>query len=239
MTKQSGKIRYSSSNCIQDIVGFICNYFLSYYDPGQEYIVEIHNDQFQAEEPQRIHPIPIALVHTPIPVDIAVRHKPHALSPIIVEIPVSYNPLALPPIPVKVPDRYKPLVFPSILNDLPANYSNNLPRFDGENAKITDEKHIQNLEDFLDLFGVEEYDVYIKMFSLSLEGKVKNWFKNIPAASISNFHQFTQFFLDRWVIMRNVFLILEKYDHLKRQPREKCGIFQLGSIRCIIQYMLI
>jgi hypothetical protein len=46
-------------------------------------------------------------------------------------------------------------------------------------------------------------------FPLSLQGKVKNWFKNLPAASISNFHQFVKIFLDRWVIMRNVFLILE------------------------------
>jgi hypothetical protein len=220
MTKESGKIRYSSSNCIQDIFGFICNYFLSYYDPGQEYVDEIHNDQFQAKEPQRIQPIPIALVHTPIPIDIPVRHKPCALSPIIVEIPVSCKPLALPPIPAKIPDKYKPLVLPSILNDLPANYSNNLPMFDGENAKITAEKHIQNLEDFLDLFEVEEDDVCIRMFSLSLQGKVKEWFKNIPAASIRNFHQFMQVFLGQWVIMGNLFLILEEYDHLKRQLKE-------------------
>jgi hypothetical protein len=220
MTKQSGKIRYSSSNCIQDIFGFICNYFLSYYDPGQEYIVEIHSDQFQPEEPQRIEPIPIALVHTPIPVESPVRHKPHALPPILVKISDSYKPLALPPIPVKVPDRYKPLVLPPILHDFPANYSNNLPRFDGENVKITAEKHIQSLEDFLDLFEVEEDDVCIRMFSLSLQGKVKKWFKNLPAASISNFHQFMQVFLDRWVVMGNVFLILEEYDHLKRQPGE-------------------
>jgi hypothetical protein len=220
MTKQSRKIRYSSSNCIQDIVGFICNYILSYYNHGQEFIAEIHNDQFQVEEPQRIHPLPIALVHTPISVDSPVRHKPHALSPTIVEIPVSYKTLALPPIPAKIPDRYKPLDLPPILHDLPANYSNNLPRFDGENVKITAEKHIQSLEDFLDLFEVEEDDVCIRMFSLSLQGKVKNWFKNLPAASIINFHQFMQVFLDRWVIMRNVFLILEEYDHLKRQPGE-------------------
>jgi hypothetical protein len=123
MTKQSRKIRYSSSNCIQDIVGFICNYILSYYNPGQEFIAEIHNDQFQAEEPQRIQPLPIALVHTPISVDSPVRHKSHALSPTTVEIPVSYKPLALPPIPAKIPDRYKPLDFPPILHDLPANYT--------------------------------------------------------------------------------------------------------------------
>jgi hypothetical protein len=58
------------------------------------------------------------------------------------------------------------------------------------------------------------------IFSLSLQGKVKNWFKNLPDASISSFHQFVKVFLDRWVIMRNVFLILEEYDHLKRQPGE-------------------
>jgi len=78
MTKQSGKIRYSSSKCIQDIVSFICNYFLSYNNPGQEYISKIHNDQFQDEEPQRIQPLPIDMVHTPIFVDSPVRHKTHS-----------------------------------------------------------------------------------------------------------------------------------------------------------------
>jgi hypothetical protein len=95
-----------------------------------------------------------------------------------------------------------------------------MPRFDGENVKITVEKHIQNLEDFLDLFVVEDDDVFIRMFSLPLQGKVKNWFKDLPATSISNFHQFLKNFLDRLVILRDVFLILEEYDHLKRQPGE-------------------
>jgi hypothetical protein len=133
---------------------------------------------------------------------------------------VSYKPLALLHIPVKIPDRYKPLDFPPILHDLPVNYINNLPRFDGENVNITAENHIQNIEDFLDLFEVEDDHVCIRIFSLSLQGKVKNWFKNLPDASISNFHQFVNNFLDRWVIMRNVFLILEEYDHLKRHPGE-------------------
>jgi hypothetical protein len=230
MTKQSGKIRYSSSNCIHDIIGFICNYFFSYHDPRLEYIVETHNDQFQPKETQRIDPIPIALVHTQIPIRNLDRHNPPTLFPTDVKIsntyvkipdsqvkiPSCYKPLALPPIPMKVPDRYKPLDLPPFLHDLPINYINNLPRLDGENVKITAEKHIQSIEDFLDLFEVEDDDVYIRIFSLSLQGKVKDWFKNLRATSINNFHQFVIFFLDRWVIMRNVFLILEEYDHLKR-----------------------
>jgi hypothetical protein len=190
MTKQPRKTRYLSSNCIHDIISFICNYFLSYHDPGPEYIVEIQDDHFQSEEPQRVEPIPIALVHAPTPIEILDRHKPPALSPTTVnisntyvkipelqiEIPDSYKPFTLPPIPVKVPDRYKPLFLPPFLHDLPANYSNNIPRFDGENVNIPAEKHIQNFEDFLDLYEVEDDDVYIRMFSLSLQGKVKNWF---------------------------------------------------------------
>jgi hypothetical protein len=227
MTKQSRRIRYSSSNCIQDIIGFFCNYVLSYSKPDQEYIVEVYTDHLQIDEPQETKPQVVDHVHTHTPVHIPdilvespVRHKPLALSPFLVKNSDNCSPLASPPIPVKFPDRYKPLDLPPMLHDLPVNYINNLPRFDGENVKITAEKHVQSLEDFLDLFEVEDDDVNIIMFSLSLHGKAKNWFKSFPAASISNFHQFTQIFLDRWVIMGNIFLILDEYEHLKRQSGE-------------------
>jgi hypothetical protein len=227
MAKQPRKTRYSSSNCIQDIVGFICSYFLSYHDPGPEYIVEIQDDHFQPEEPQEIKPQIVDYVHIHTPVHIPdasveslVRHKPPALSPTLAKPLDGCKPLASSPVLAKIPDRYKPLDLPPILHDLPVNYINNLPRFDGENANITAEKHIQNLEDFLDLYEVEDDDVCIRMFALSLGGKVKDWFKNLPAASIRNFQQFMQVFLDRWVVMRNVFLLLEEYDHLKRKPGE-------------------
>ena len=131
-------------------------------------------------------------------------------SPARAKAPNGYNPPALLPIPIKFPDRYKPLVLPPILHDLPANFINNLPRFDGENSNITTKNHIQNLGDFLDLFEVGEDDVHIRNFSLSLQGKVKSWFKDLPTASISNFHQFTQVFLDRWVVVGNFFLLIEE-----------------------------
>jgi hypothetical protein len=227
MAKQPRKTRYSSSNCIQDIFGFICNYVLSYSKPDQKYIVEDYIDHLLIDEPQEIRSPIVDYVHThtPVhipdaPVEILVRHKPPALSPTLAKPLDGCKPLASSPVLAKSLDRYKPLDLPPILHDLPVNYINNLPRFDGENGKITAEKHIQNLEDFLDLYEVEDDDVCIRMFSLSLQGKVKNWFRNLPAASIRNFHQFMQVFLDRWVIMGNIFLILEEYDHLKRKPGE-------------------
>jgi hypothetical protein len=126
-------------------------------------------------------------VHTDAPVEILVRHKPHALSPTLAKPSDGCKPLASPPIPEKIPDRYKPLHLPPFLHDLPVNYTNNLPRFDGENVNITVEKHIQRFEYFLDLYEVEDDDVYIRMFSLSLQGKVKNGLKisQLQALSIS------------------------------------------------------
>jgi hypothetical protein len=227
MAKQPRKTRYSSSNCIQDIFGFICNYVLSFSKPDQKYIAEDYFDHLLIDESQEIISPIVDYVHTHTPVHIPdapvetlVRHKPPALSPTLAKPLDGCKPLASSPVLAKFPDRYKPLDLPPFLHDLPVNYINNLPRFDGENANITAEKHIQSLEDFLDLYEVEDDDVCIRMFALSLQGKVKNWFRNLPAASIRNFHQFMQVFLDRWVIMGNVFLILEEYDHLKRKPGE-------------------
>jgi len=60
----------------------------------------------------------------------------------------------------------------------------------------------------------------MRIFALCLQGKAKKWFKNFPTTSIFYFHQFVKVFLDKWVIKRIPFLILEEYNHLKSQPGE-------------------
>ena len=124
------------------------------------------------------------------------------------------------PRPCKIPDRYKPLILPLILHDFPENYYKCLPRFDGEYGNITVDKNIQSCENFLDLFEVDGDDVSIRIFTLSLQGEAKEWLKDLPLASIFDFHQFVKVFLDKRVIKRNPFLILEEYDNLKRKPGE-------------------
>ena len=91
------------------------------------------------------------------------------------------------PTPCKIPDRYKPLVLPSVLHAFPKNYDLYLPMFDGECKNVNAEQHVQNFENFLDLFEVDEEDVSIRLFALSLQAKVKSWFKALPDASISDF----------------------------------------------------
>ena len=163
MTNQPRKRKYSSPNWIQEIVVFMCNYVLSYFKPNKEYTVEVYIDHWQIDEPQEYKLQIVDYVYTYTPMHILdalvenpVKHEPRALSPSPTKFPNGYKPPALPPIPVKFPDKYKPLVFPPILHDLPANFINSLPRFDEENANITAENHIQNIEDFLDRLEVGE-----------------------------------------------------------------------------------
>ena len=89
------------------------------------------------------------------------------------------------PVPRKVADRYNPLILPPILHDFPDNYYKFLPRFDGENNNITTEKHIQGFENYMDLFEIDEDDIKIILFALSLQNRIKSWFKNLLNASIS------------------------------------------------------
>jgi len=124
------------------------------------------------------------------------------------------------PTPCKIPDRYKPLVLPFVLHAFPKNYDLYLPRFDGECKNVNAEQHVQNFETFLDLFEVDDEDVSMRLFALSLQAKVKSWFKTLPDASISDFQQFVKVFLDRWMIGQNLFLIVEEYNQLKRLPGE-------------------
>jgi len=127
-------------------------------------------------------------------------------------------------LPRKVPERYKPLILPPILNPLPANHPEYLPRFDGENG-ITAQKHIQAFEDYLNLYEVEDEDVSLRLFSLSLQGEVRTWFKALPEASISDLQQCSKLFLDRWMVKVNPLLLIEEYNHLERHPDESVQQF--------------
>lgn len=89
-------------------------------------------------------------------------------------------------------------------------------RFDSECTNVNAEQHVQNVENFVDFFEVDEEDVCIRLFALSLQRKVKSCFKALPDASISDLQLFVKFFLDRWVVGQSLFLIIEEYNQLKR-----------------------
>jgi hypothetical protein len=81
MTRQSEKIRYSSWNFIQDIIGFIFIYLSSFPDLGQDHTVETYVDHIQPDEPQNIKHNLMVPVHTPTPFKVTKIYKPLILSP--------------------------------------------------------------------------------------------------------------------------------------------------------------
>ena len=92
---------------------------------------------------------------------------------------------------------FAPLRLPAVLHDLPQNYSQIISLFDGE-GDITAKQHVAKFEDFVDLEEVDYVDVKMWLFSQSLSGEAKKWFKDLLAGSILTFQAFQNAFLERW-----------------------------------------
>lgn len=60
--------------------------------------------------------------------------------------------------------RYAPLVLPAQLHDLPLNYGQRLPQYDGI-GEFTAKQHVDKVIDFMDLEEVDHDDVKIRVFA--------------------------------------------------------------------------
>lgn len=215
MARPHRRIEHMGWVWFKEFIVFVYHYVLSYFKPNQVYKNETHNECGKDLKPQSSDH-----KRTRAPVKNLVEQEAHVVSPTLKEASSSHEPIVTPPTSTKVIERYKPLVLPHIFQPLPSELINQLPHFDGENKGASAEEHVQNLEDLLELYEIEEDDVCIRMFALSLQGNVKSWLKGLPVASIFSFHQFSQVFLDRWAAPKNAFLILKEYQNLRRQPGE-------------------
>lgn len=72
---------------------------------------------------------------------------------------------------------------------------------------------------------MEDEDVSLRLFALSLQGEGRTWFKALPEASISDLQQCSMLFLDRWMIKLNLLMLIEEYSHLERHPDESVQQF--------------
>jgi hypothetical protein len=97
----------------------------------------------------------------------------------------------------KVAARYAPLVLPAVLHDLPDNYIKNLPKFTGE-GELTAAEHINFFDQFTDICGIENEDVYSRLLVQTFEGQVRTWFQSLPAASIRTYNALENAFLTQW-----------------------------------------
>ena len=94
-------------------------------------------------------------------------------------------------------NRYAPLVILLVLNPMPDSYNQRIKQF-GENGDLTALQHVDWFQDFTDLEEVDEDDVKMRLFSQSLKGVVRKWFRVLTLGIIPNSRVFEQMFLDRW-----------------------------------------
>ena len=73
-------------------------------------------------------------------------------------------------------NRYAPLVLPPNLHDLPQGYAQCLKQF-GAEGDVTSQQHFYRFLDFCDLEEIDYEDVRMRLFSQSLSGEVKKWFR--------------------------------------------------------------
>jgi hypothetical protein len=72
-----------------------------------------------------------------------------------------------------------------------------LPRFNGE-GDVTAKEHLTSYYNFADNFNIEHLDVWMRVFVQSLDGKVRKWFRGLPANSISYIDELDNTFLRQW-----------------------------------------
>jgi hypothetical protein len=83
------------------------------------------------------------------------------------------------------------------LHDLPQNYNHIIRSFNDE-ENVSSQRHLDWFNGFVDLEEVDHEDAKLRLFTQSLSGQVKKWFKSLPAVSIPDFEDFETLFLARW-----------------------------------------
>lgn len=90
--------------------------------------------------------------------------------------------------------RYAPLALQAPLNSMPHNYAKRLPQFDGIGLVVA-HQHIDRMNDFSDLEEVDNDDVKIRLFTESLTGEVKKWYRALPTGSIVDLPQLHSYYM--------------------------------------------
>jgi hypothetical protein len=129
------------------------------------------------------------------------------------------------------PGNYKPLDMnniPRYPQQMPFEYINLLPGFCGGDRERAD-YHMRNFWNFFLSYPIDDYaeDVVMKLFSTTLWFNAKEWYDNLPNASITTMEQFEKTFLERWGIQsEDIPTLLKELEHMKQAEDETVGDFQ-------------
>ena len=197
------RIRYSSFIFLQDVLSFFINLLLSIPKSIRTFfqyaLPPKQNHEFTLEYPSLRIESPLSQCTFDLDRNLSFEThdlKDHPCEPHGTSMDNTYIPPSF--VSSTTPNRYIPLHLPLIIHDFPTKRYKYLPKFDGEIKNLTAEKNLQAFEHFLDIFEVGHVDVCMRVFSLSLQGYAKEWFKHLHPKSISTWEEFSDVFLNFW-----------------------------------------
>ena len=121
-------------------------------------------------------------------------------------------------------NRYATLVLPTPLGAMPTNYQSKIIHFDGI-RHYTTQHHVNKMAGYFELHDIDIGDVQMRLFSQTLAGDVRKWFRGLPPNSIDNLDVFYQQFLNRWEKKKNPLQILSEYENISRGPNETVQVY--------------
>ena len=110
------------------------------------------------------------------------------------------------------------------MHDLPLGYSQRIRTY-GAEGDVSAKQHVIRFNDFCDLKEVDHEDAKTRLFSQSLIGEVKEWFRSLLVGSIHNFQEFETIFLGKWERKKNSLHLLTQYNNLRRASNESVQDF--------------
>jgi hypothetical protein len=99
------------------------------------------------------------------------------------------------------------------------NYIKKLPKFMGE-GDLTAVEHINFFDQFADFLGIEHEDVYSRIFVQTFEGRVRTWFRILPATSILSYDTLEDAFLRQWGERKDHLYYLTEFGSLRKKNSE-------------------
>ena len=110
-------------------------------------------------------------------------------------------------------------MLPQPLVPLPNDYQSKIPHFTAKES-ITAQQHVDKMEDSFDYMEIDDDTVKMRIFSQSLGGDVKKWFKGLPPGSINDLPALYHTFINKWEVRANPRQLLAEYMTLKRNVGE-------------------
>jgi hypothetical protein len=126
---------------------------------------------------------------------------------------------------------------PGCPRQMPPKYEKWLPRFTGSDGERTDYHMIDFWSFFqLHLISFDAEDLVMKLFSATLHGNARNWYHNLPVASITSIDQLEVTFLRNWGMkLKDVQALLKGLEYIRQTENETVRDFEVRFQRLLYQ----